>query len=400
MGLAVDDDDSPSPPPSSPPPTWSHHHQMTGIGGPLGGSPMNLSGSPPNPNLGGISSSLFNLTAAAAAAANFPLQKCSQQVQNQRNNFPAAWHSLAINRKRQFDVASLLAPEKDHSSRAHRTRTISPSSCKSDEQGHIEHNNTSSPSPPCSTVRIKRQKLFEKSGSGETSDSEHHSDEEGDIEVAEDNEEKIISGRRAIERDEDGKDVLEGNSSNRSDEDETKPVGQDGNVSSNDEDDGYCHHRTRLPSDHNLMNPPMMIRFPGGGSGPNSPQNMMMNGGGHFLHQNAGSHPHSHHHNHHHGSFSQSNIPHGVMSPLDFIQAQQFIHQQQQQQQQGNNSNHLRQQQQDFPFGPHGLQQNPSLASLMFLSSKYHEITSNILNASGMNNNNNNNINSSKRSPQ
>ncbi|CAG7819467.1 unnamed protein product [Allacma fusca] len=80
MGLAVDDDDSPSPPPTSPPPAWSTlHHPVAHL--------------QPHP---------------VAMALGSPVE-----IPGMIFGRPNHTSMVLNNRKRQFDVASLLAPEKE-----------------------------------------------------------------------------------------------------------------------------------------------------------------------------------------------------------------------------------------------------------------------------------------------
>lgn len=179
MGLAVDDDDSPSPPPASPPPVWQHpHHPLFHPGGPHPmANPMALAGSPQNPGLD-LPATLFGLSAAAAAS-----------LSGKATHEPGFHHhpmsSTLFNRKRQFDVASLLAPEKDSSGGA-----LSPNSYKSDEQDRDQSLSSPSP-PPGSEAAFKRSKSYRHDSSDDDDES---------IEVTDDGMSKPSRGHHLLSR--------------------------------------------------------------------------------------------------------------------------------------------------------------------------------------------------------
>ncbi|OXA64374.1 Forkhead box protein B1 [Folsomia candida] len=359
MGLAVDDEDSPSPPPSSPPPIWHHPHHPLNHGG-VGhmGNPMNLAGSPPGPGLD--PATLFGLT--AAAAANLSQKPPTGHHHHHPSHLHSVNQTLMLSRKRQFDVASLLAPEKD---RSH----LSPVSCKSDE------NSLSSPSPP--PTMIKRMNVGKQRNAEDSSTSEHSENE--DIEVTEDDtreksEERIPLGdidddRKKIESEHN--ESANNNSHVQQQQRRSSSAGQGGNSSNDDEDNENQSRHLNSGQQFGLMGM--------NNSGSNNPLNFAGFHGHGQLNQD---------------SFSQSNLPpHGIMLPLDFIQAQHFIQHHQSQSGGGaglqnpsnNPSSQLQSSNSSFPFGPGGqniLQQNSSLASLMILSSRYKELTSSMIIAS------------------
>lgn len=347
MGLAVDDEDSPSPPPASPPPVWAHpHHPLNHSGGQLGSS-MNLTCSPQSNGLD-IPATLFGLS-AAAAAANL----------GQKTSFQSVNQSLILSRKRQFDVASLLAPEKEGANRDQ----LSPNSCKSDDNDRDQ--SLSSSSPPPTLIKRSNNSLVRKK-TGDSSDSDHSENE--DIEVTEEDTPKGEVEMRSDMKNTDSKDDNDfASEMHNVHKHQRLSLGQDG-TSSNDEDQDDSFFRNNSPIKYPHLNGSQSLR---------GPMITAQNFQGQLNHE---------------VSMSQSNLPHGVMSPLDFIQAQHFL-----QQHQGggggggchnpNPNSPLVQSQNSpsFPFGPgsqHLLQQNPSLASLMILSSRYRELTSNMIMAS------------------
>lgn len=382
MGLAVDDEDSPSPPPSSPPPIWHHPHHPLNHGSGAGHLvPMNLAGPqcPGGNGGGGIPpATLFGLTAAAAAVANLGHKPTGGHHHHHHSHHPDSLTShlhhsvnqtLLLSRKRQFDVASLLAPERE------KDRQLSPSSCKSDEIDRDQSLSSPSPPPPTMSKRLNSgDDVAEKEDQHRHHDSSggEHSDNE-DIEVTEEKEELESISSQSNRR----KDLNDSSSTNSNTplpkQRRSSTLGQGGN-SSNEEDDNVS---LSLVSGIGTQNQSRHPSSSGGQFGGNP-----MNFGGFHAHGQLN-----------HESFSQSNLsPHGVgvMSPLDFIQAQHFLQQQQHQQTRegggGGVQNSI--QNSNFPFGSPGvgqnnfLQQNSSLASLMILSSRYKELTSNMIMAS------------------
>ncbi|ODN01223.1 Forkhead box protein B1 [Orchesella cincta] len=411
MGLAVDDDDSPSPPPASPPPAWHHpHHAIFHPGGPHPiGNPMALAGSPQNPGLD-LPATLFGLSAAAAAS----LSGKSPQDPSFHHHHHHPMSSSLFNRKRQFDVASLLAPEKESGG------AISPNSYKSDE--HDRDQSLSSPSPPPgSEGTLKRSKIFK--GSRNFGPGNDSSDDES-IEVTEDDglgkqhfsrkcqgggdnetdevvQTQMNDSDNKINHSRDGSDCSRGASpqpqinstsillSPREKNVKMSKLGQCG-TSSNDEDDGgckthnYCSNigKWGMNQQHNIMmlrNDKVALNNSNGSSAENDgvsstgmlrgQSNMQLPTMQQMLNQqNLMNH-------------ASNAAAGGGLPPLEILQAHHHLVQQQQQQQ-SQNSHQVGSGQgppMGFPFGIPGghqfLQQNPSLASLMLLSSKYRELT-------------------------
>jgi len=156
MGLAVDDPDSPSPPPVSPPPVnWPDH--------PLLHPHLGHRHLPP-PHFA-LNPHPFALT-ASNAGPNFEFgnslmgRRGPELLVNSTLTLNMNFNQLHREKKRQFDVASLLAPENNILSKAPSGVPVSPASTsksvKSDEDCDIEQcfSRTPSPiSPICKTLK-------------------------------------------------------------------------------------------------------------------------------------------------------------------------------------------------------------------------------------------------------
>lgn len=415
MGLAVDDDDSPSPPPASPPPVWQHpHHHLFHPGPHALGNPMALAGSPPNPGLD-LPATLFGLSAAAAASL-------TGKAPPEATFHHHPMSSTLFNRKRQFDVASLLAPEKESGG------AVSPNSYKSDEQDRDQSLSSPSP-PPASEGTLKRSKIYKRATDfGSRHDSSD--DDDKSIEVTEDDnmekphhhhfsrkchssgigeyENDDVSGKltdsdhKVNHRNIHGDDSESSRGASPPPESQMVLSPKDKNMkmlqsmkmgqcgtSSNDEEDSTCKsqnygylsglgsNRSGLGHQHGMMLSRPERLSVNSNNGATNHDSDSIPGGGLLVGQN-NLFP-----NNNLQMLNQQNLMNhaaavaaGNLPPLEFLQA-----------------HHLAQQQSQSAHPPQGppppvplfgmpgshqfLQQNPSLASLMLLSSKYRELTMN-----------------------